>query len=67
MGGIDRANRAQFLMGLGWKEIENGTFVPPEELWRNRPQGFDIQDAITLQEILNNPDPAPAASERTKP
>jgi len=56
MAGFDKLLIEEKLKKLGWKEDSNkkNYYIPPEELWGNKPESFYIYSADELQELLDN-------------
>lgn len=53
MAGFDKVILAEKLIELGWKETHDGQFIPPDNLWDNKPESFNIYDAEEIQNLLD--------------
>ena len=47
-----RRKQREKLKKQGWIENEDGNFVPPDSLFKNKPNSFQLFDAMNLQELL---------------
>lgn len=56
MGGLDKYLRCDALVEHGWVEVEYNRLVPPDSLWKNKPESFHVYDALELQACLGDPD-----------
>jgi hypothetical protein len=51
-----KAVRSRALIENGWKEVSDNEFIPPDDLWKNKPNTFRVYDAIDLHAILGDPE-----------
>lgn len=52
MSGWDKNMMYTVLKDQGWAEVYEGRLSPPNSLWENKPNTFNVYDATDLQDIL---------------
>ena len=53
---FDKSMMYDVLKDHGWVEVSEGRLSPPPSLWENKPNTFNVYDAIDLQDILVDTD-----------